>query len=259
MEPQIKANAPELGEAELLRRIASVRHWYHQIEIRPGLVTPGINHTANVLPLLALPADCTGLRVLDIGARDGYFSFEAERRGAEVLAVDYLPDTETGFRVAAGMLGSRVEFRRANIYDLHSDDIGSFDIVLCLGLLYHLPDPMQALGILRKLCRDLLCLETYVIDNELRMPDGSFRTMAEVAPVLTSLPLMQFYAGDALNGDPTNYWGQNVECLKQMLAESNFTLRNHVLNHNRVVMNCHINNDTQLDYFNRLARGRHGK
>jgi tRNA (mo5U34)-methyltransferase len=207
-----------------------------------------------VLPLLALPADCSGLRVLDIGARDGYFSFEAERRGAEVLAVDYLPDTATGFRVAAGMLGSRVEFRQENIYNLHPDKVGQFDIVLCLGLLYHLPDPMQALGILRALSRQQLCLETYVIDNALRLPDGSFLAMAEVAPVLAHLPLMQFYAGDSLNGDPTSYWGQNVECLRQMLVEANFIVDNHVLNHDRVVMNCRINNDEQLDYFNRIAR-----
>jgi tRNA (mo5U34)-methyltransferase len=247
-------HAPQLDETELRRRIALVPNWYHQIEVRPGLVTPGINNTADVLPLLALPADCSGLRVLDIGARDGYFSFEAERRGAEVLAVDYLPDTATGFRVAAGMLGSRVEFRQENIYNLHPDKVGQFDIVLCLGLLYHLPDPMQALGILRALSRQQLCLETYVIDNALRLPDGSFLAMAEVAPVLAQLPLMQFYAGDSLNGDPTNYWGQNVECLRQMLVEANFIVDNHVLNHDRVVMNCRINNDEQLDYFNRIAR-----
>ena len=256
MEPQAIATYQNLSDEELQQRIASVPHWYHQIEVRPGLVTPGINNTAQVLPLLALPADCSGLRVLDIGARDGYFSFEAERRGADVIAVDYLSDTTTGFRVAAGMLGSRVEFRQENIYDLHPKLIGTFDIVLCLGLLYHLPDPMQALGILRRLCRDLLCLETYVIDNELRMPDGSFVPMAEVAPVLTSLPLMQFYAGDSLNGDPTNYWGQNIECLKQMLAESNFTVQDQVLNHNRVVMNCRISADPRLEYLNRMARGR---
>ena len=256
MESLTIITAPSLSDEELQQRIGSVPHWYHQIEIRPGLVTPGINHTAQVLPLLALPPDCSGLRVLDIGARDGYFSFEAERRGAEVLAVDYLPDTTTGFRVAAGMLGSKVEFRQENIYELHPSRIGRFDVVLCLGLLYHLPDPMQALGILRGLCTDLLCLETYVIDNELRMPDGSFQTMAEVAPILTSLPLMQFYAGASLNGDPTNYWGQNIECLKQMLAESNFRVQDQVLNHNRVVMNCRVNADPELDYLNRLARGR---
>jgi hypothetical protein len=115
---------------------------------------------------------------------------------------------------------------------------------------------MRALGVLRALCRDQLCLETYAIDNELRMPDGSFRAMAEVSPLLLELPLMQFYPGDALNGDPTNYWGQNVLCLQQMLAESNFTVSNHVLNHNRVVMNCRISSDEQLDYFNRMARGK---
>lgn len=247
--------SPSISDDEIRQRIASVPHWYHQIEFRPGLVTPGINHTAPVLPLLALPADCTGLRVLDIGARDGYFSFEAERRGAQVLAVDYMPATQTGFHVAASILGSRVEFRQENIYNLKPEEIGTFDVVLCLGLLYHLPDSMQALGIVRRLCSDVLCLETHVIDNELRMPDGSVRPMAEVAPLLSNVPLMQFYAGESLNADPTNYWGPNVECLRQMLAESNFTVTDEVLKHNRVVMNCRVKADPRLDYFNRIARG----
>src|SRR3954469_21042627 len=87
-------------DAEIRARIDTVPHWYHQIEIRPGVVTPGINDSSETLQLLSLPDDATGTRVLDIGVRDGYFSFELERRGAEVLAIDYLEPSETGFPIA---------------------------------------------------------------------------------------------------------------------------------------------------------------
>jgi hypothetical protein len=66
----------------------------------PGITTPGINNTAQVLALLDLPDDARGLRVLDLGTR-GFFAFEMERRGAEVIAVDYIPKDQTGFAVAS--------------------------------------------------------------------------------------------------------------------------------------------------------------
>ncbi|MEP6811127.1 MAG: hypothetical protein ABI992_12855, partial [Chthoniobacterales bacterium] len=78
-------------------KLASVPHWYHRIEVAPGIVTPGINDTPAYFGLFQFPVDCTGLRVLDLGTRDGYFAFEFERRGAEVLAIDYFPAHRTGF------------------------------------------------------------------------------------------------------------------------------------------------------------------
>src|SRR5690606_4371760 len=97
--------------AEQLReRIASVSPWYHQIELAPGIVTPGVNDSAYTLARLDFPDDLSGKRAIDIGARDGFFSFELERRGAEVLAVDMMPREQTGFAVAADVLGSKVEY-----------------------------------------------------------------------------------------------------------------------------------------------------
>ena len=72
--------------------IDSVPNWYHRFEFAPGLVTPGLNDSQTALALLQLPNDLSGLRVLDIGARDGFFSFECERRGAaDVVSIDYVP------------------------------------------------------------------------------------------------------------------------------------------------------------------------
>ena len=115
------------SDAEVWNEVNSVKHWYHQIPIQPGITTPGINNTAQVLALLDLPGDARGLRrVLDLGTRDGFFAFEMERRGAEVIAVDYLPKDQTGFAVASRLLDLKVTFINANIYDLSAERLGTF-------------------------------------------------------------------------------------------------------------------------------------
>src|SRR5688572_28673404 len=107
-----------MSDQQIHDRIASEPHWYHQIEIRPEIVTPSVNDSGNTLERLDLPADCGGLRALDIGARDGFFSFELERRGADVVAIDYMDPSVSGFDVARDLLGSRVECQVCNLYDL---------------------------------------------------------------------------------------------------------------------------------------------
>lgn len=245
----------QTSDEEVWARINSVRHWYHRIPIRPGIVTPGVHDASWTLRLLDLPDDATGLRVLDVGTRDGFFAFELERRGAEVVAVDYVPAEQTGFRVAADLIGSRVEHRNANIYDLSAEKHGTFDIVLFLGLLYHLPDPIQALLLLRSLCRDRMAVESHVIDNGMVMEDGSFAALTAVAPVLSRIPIMQFYPGKALNNDPTNYWGPNLCCLEAMLGECGFVATSRHLHGARGIVNCRVTEDPGLAYHNKLARG----
>lgn len=62
----------EMTDAEVWKLLATVEHWYHQIELRPGLVTPGHNGARHILARLELPEDCSGMRVLDLGTRDGF-------------------------------------------------------------------------------------------------------------------------------------------------------------------------------------------
>lgn len=86
----------------LYSKIKAVKNWYHTVEIGSGLITPGICNTAQLLSLLDFPKDFSGKRVLDLGARDGFFSFEAEKRGAkEIIALDYSRKEDTGFEVLA--------------------------------------------------------------------------------------------------------------------------------------------------------------
>jgi 2-polyprenyl-3-methyl-5-hydroxy-6-metoxy-1,4-benzoquinol methylase len=227
-----------LTDDEVRAEIATVQNWYHSIEIRPGIVTPGTmgNEVAVVLHHLHLPEDCRGLRVLDLGTRDGLFAFEIERRGGEVLAVDYMAAELTGFPVAARLLGSRVPFLNANIYQLRPEDIGTFDIVLALGLLYHLPDPLGALRIMRKLCRSRLLLETLVIDH-----------MAYLHPFdwLRSIPLMQFLPGSSFGNDPTNFWAPNIAGVKAMLRETEFGSWRVVMIRSRAIFDCDVTSDPE--------------
>ena len=107
-------------------------------------------HGAPAGPGLDLPASLEGLTVLDIGAWDGFFSFECERRGASrVVAADYYSwhgpgwGTKAGFQLAREALGSRVEDVDIDVMDLSPERVGTFDVVLFLGVLYHLRHPLS--------------------------------------------------------------------------------------------------------------------
>lgn len=242
-------------EQSIRAKVASVAHWYHRIVIGPTIVTPGTNDCATTLARLHLPANCHGLRVLDLGTRDGFFAFELERRGAEVVAVDYMPATQSGFAVAATLVGYKGMYLQENIYNLDPKQLGTFDLVLFLGLLYHLPDPLRALRIARSLCRKQLYCETYVIDEHLPLPDGSTTPLAELAPALRDVPLMCFMPGHSLNNDPTNYWGPNMKCLELMLAETLFTVVEQQRYGDRAILSCTTVDDPQLDHYGSIASG----
>jgi tRNA (mo5U34)-methyltransferase len=220
----VSAFVSNATDAEIRARIDAVPHWYHQIEIRPGIVTPGINKSAATLSRLGLPDRCDGLRALDIGVRDGYFSFELERRGAEVVAIDYMDPGDTGFPVARELLGSSVDYVIDNVYNLSPERYGTFDLVLFLGVMYHLRDPLLALDRIWDVCNDgaLLALETQILDSSLLLADGSFTALDDVDARLKNLCVMQFHPGDSLHGDHTNYWSPNMACTRGLMQAAGF-------------------------------------
>lgn len=167
------SDTSQRSAAELRAIVDTHPFWYHTIDIAPGVATPGWFDLRPVLHQIPLP-DVRGKRCLDIGTFDGYFAFEMERRGAaEVVAVDvedhllwdWPPDYRAadlardpgfsgppkgaGFRLAAELLGSSVDWRPINIYDLDPSEIGQFDVVVCGSLLLHLRDPIRALEAVR--------------------------------------------------------------------------------------------------------------
>jgi tRNA (mo5U34)-methyltransferase len=199
-----------ISRSELHARASEIR-WYHTIDLGHDIVTAGADNTPHRLPLLGLPQSLAGKSVLDIGAWDGFFSFEAERRGASrVVASDYYSwhgtgwGTKAGFELARTALGSRVEDIDIDVMDLSPERVGTFDVVLFLGVLYHLPHPLLALERVASVTRDLLILET-VVDM-----------------VGFARPAMAFYPGRELNNDPTNWWGPNPAAVHAMLASVGF-------------------------------------
>src|SRR5215467_8817843 len=113
--------------------------WYHSFEFADGSVIDGYMQLAVQKERYArypIPADLTGKRLLDIGAWDGWFSFEAERRGAAVTAIDCV-EIPTFLRIHK-RLQSKVDYRILDFYELPNAGIGKFEIVFFLGVLYHI-------------------------------------------------------------------------------------------------------------------------
>src|SRR5688572_22739694 len=192
----------------LQQEIAAV-DWYHTIDLGEGITTPGLVRCLTPLQLEIGRLD--GLTVLDIGAWDGAYSFMAERLGAKrVLATDLVVWSEVwktrnaGFQLARRVLKSNVEDMTIDVMDLSPSRPGVFDVVLFLGVLYHLRHPLLALERIFSVVRKQLILETHI-------------DLADV-----SRPAMAFYPGTELAGDPTNWWGPNPLAVEAMLKSVGF-------------------------------------
>ncbi len=210
--------APDTPEIAALRREVNALPWHHSIDLGNGVVTPGGEKcTAEKLERIGMPEDLTGRTVLEIGAWDGFFSFEAERRGAaRVLATDYFcwdgqdpyglrgPGRKASFDLAHRVLDSRVESMRVDVFDISPETVGRFDLVLFLGVLYHMRHPLLALERVAAVTADMLILETHVDMLHCRRP------------------AMAFYPGDELARDGTNWCGPNPAMVEAMLKTVGF-------------------------------------
>jgi len=198
---------------EEIRADTSAIRWHHSIDLGHGIVTAGQDNSAKKLARLRLPASLAGKTVLDIGAWDGFFSFEAERRGAKrVLATDSFVwrgnvdwAGKRGFDLAKRVLGSRVEEMEIDVLDLAPEIVGTFDVVLFLGVLYHMKHPLLALEKVSSVARDFLVLETAV-------------DMLQVGR-----PAIAFYPGDEVGRDATNWCGPNPAAVIAMLKTVGFS------------------------------------
>jgi tRNA (mo5U34)-methyltransferase len=155
--------------------------WFHTMDLGQGVRTRGVSNPQRTLGKLALPDSLAGKTVLDIGAWDGYFSFEAERRGAKrVVATDWYcwghggPYSKVAFLLARRALDSKVEDVEIDPHDITEDRLGQFDIVLFLGILYHLRDRLLILDRVAEVTSNLLVLETAVDLAWIRRPAMAF-------------------------------------------------------------------------------------
>jgi tRNA (mo5U34)-methyltransferase len=201
------------------------KRWYHVIEVAPGILTPGPCDSRPHLDEMGFPADFSGKTVLDVGCRDGFYSFEAEKRGADrVVALDITPPDRFGFALARELLGSRVEYVKGSVYDLAPQIHGTFDVVLFLGVLYHLRHPLLALEKIHAVCRETLYLETHILDHYF-LRGNEACDLESLHPALADAALMQFYPGNELNHDPSNWFAPTERCVEMMLRSSGFNPR----------------------------------
>lgn len=228
--------------SEKQKAIDAVPFWFHSIDVGDGVVTPGRRSLEGMHAKwnAAQVPDLTDRSVLDIGAWDGFFSFEAERQGArKVTALDKfiwerriadapelcdrmlragtmddrripgyvdpsLP-TKRGFDTVHRLLGSKVEQYIDDLATVDPIDLGMHDVVFYLGGLYHKADPLGILRRLSAVTREVAIVETAGIDTP-----GIDTAMCE------------FYPGRELNGDQTNWWAPNARALIGMLKAAGF-------------------------------------
>lgn len=199
--------------ARLRSEVAEIPFWYHCLDLGDGVVTPGCAATkwGETGDSIGMPPSLEGKAVLDIGAWDGFYSFEAERRGASrVLATDsyawksYQANGKAGFELARRELRSGVEEMEVDVLDLSPEVVGGFDLVLFLGVLYHMRHPLLALERVAAVCEGQLIVETHVDMLDVRRP------------------AMAFYPGTELNNDPTNWCGPNPAMVHALLRTAGF-------------------------------------
>ncbi len=185
--------------------------WYHSFSLPDGTQIEGYNsldHLNYRYGKFPIPGDLTGRAVLDIGAWDGWFSFEAERRGARVTSIDCV-EVEN-FLAMRKRLGSQADYRILDFYELPQAGLGCFDYVFFLGVLYHLKHPLLALEIVCALTREVAIVDSFVIDG----PDWQANT--------EKIPWMEFYELDELGSQLDNWIGPTVACLIAMCRAAGF-------------------------------------
>jgi tRNA (mo5U34)-methyltransferase len=210
-----------------LRRLLAERSWYHTIELRPGIVTPGWFDLRSVAPTLPIPRSMTNLRALDVGTFEGFWALEMESRGADVTAIDILDPRQwdwpfgsdehvlavlnerkqsgDGFEVVSEELGSAVKRLERSVYDLDPGEIGSFDFVYVGSLLLHLRDPVLALERVRSVVG----------------PNGRLLLVDAIDVELTALHPRRAVA--YFDGDQRPWWWRpNVAALQRFVEAGGF-------------------------------------
>jgi tRNA (mo5U34)-methyltransferase len=236
-----------LSALTLSQQVAEVPFWWHSIDVGEGVVTPGHASPEDqqyTLQSARFPEDLSGKSVLDIGAYDGFYSFEAESRGAQrVVALDHYvwerdiskiitywkdcsergvptnpADTERyidavnlpgklPFNTAHRLLKSRVESVVVDFMEADLAKLGSFDVVLYLGVLYHMENPLAALRRVAQVTKELAIIGTQGIAIEGH--EGR--------------SLFEFFPGSELNNDYSNWWAPTEKALVGLCTAAGFS------------------------------------
>jgi tRNA (mo5U34)-methyltransferase len=208
----------------LQQEIDRLAPWFHNLHLPDGTQTVP-NHALGDFPANKwrvlephIPADLTGWRVLDIGCNSGFYSFKLAERGAEVLGIDsdshYL--AQAHWAAEQFGFGERVQFRQMQVYDLaHIQD--EFDLVLFMGVFYHLRYPMLGLDIVAQKTRRLMVFQSLRLPGmEVADDPGDYDLLDRTPLMREGVPRMVFIEHRLAN-DPTNWWVPNHAGIEAML------------------------------------------
>jgi tRNA (mo5U34)-methyltransferase len=203
--------------------IAELGPWFHNLHLPDGRQTAP-EHPLGDFPAFkwqqieaSLPADLSGARALDIGCNAGFYSFQLAARGAEVLGLDLDEHYLRQGRWAAEQLDpeGRVEFRQGSVYDLA--EIGErFDVVLFMGVLYHLRYPLLALDLVAEKVAGSLVLQTLTLPGEKPTAAPADVEIGERRQLLEPGRPRAAFVEHELAGDPTNWWVPDAACVEAM-------------------------------------------
>lgn len=218
---------------EIARRVDELGPWFHNIDLQGVKTAP--QHFLGDYPNFkwqafahAIPADLHGKTVLDIGCNAGFYSMQMKRRGAaRVVGVDFDEEYLAQARFAAEVSGFEIEFRKLSVYDVGQLN-EKFDIVLFMGVLYHLRHPLLALDLLHEhVVGDLLVFQSLMRgspDVVEVQPDYEFGETAVFED--PRFPAMYFIENN-YSHDCTNWWIPNRACAEAMLRSSGFDIVAH--------------------------------
>jgi tRNA (mo5U34)-methyltransferase len=231
MDPPKENAQPEL--AEIQQRIRELGDWFHNMTLKGVQTAP--HHFLGDYPRVkwerfahAMPADLRGKSVLDIGCNAGFYAIEMNRRGAErVVAIDEEERYLSQARLAAELSQSNIEFRRLSVYDVAKLE-EKFDLVLFLGVFYHLRHPLLALDLIHEhVADDLLAFQSMQRGTQEVFPLRENYDFWETDLFKKEgLPLMYFIE-NRYAGDPTNWWIPNRAGVEAMLRSAGFRIVAH--------------------------------
>jgi tRNA (mo5U34)-methyltransferase len=215
---------------EIERKVAELGDWFHNLNL--GGVQTAPDHFLGDYPACkwqnfasAIPASLRGKSVLDIGCNAGFYSLEMKRRGADrVVAIDSDPAYLAQARFAAEVNGADIEFRELDVYQvekLHE----KFDLVLFMGVLYHLRHPLLALDLIHEhVAKDMLLFQSMQRGSREIAPVAEDYDFSEPAPFdEPGYPKMHFVER-RYSHDETNWWVPNRACTEAMLRSSGFAI-----------------------------------
>jgi tRNA (mo5U34)-methyltransferase len=209
---------------KLTAKIESLQPWFHNLHLPNGTQTAP-NHFLGDFPKfkweqikVAIPRNLNGWTALDIGCNAGFYSFELAKRGATVLGIDLDPHYLQQAKWAAKEMGlsGKVSFKQMQVYDLAKMK-RSFDLVIFMGVFYHLRYPMLALDIVTQKVNKMMVFQTLSMPGEEVFDPKPDMTLDERKQMLKKgWPVMAFIEKRLAN-DPTNWWAPNHACIEAML------------------------------------------